>query len=218
MSTATEMLNDSKKPLLLSLGLLAVCVIGLMLTKNSQSLSTIPSSTKKTYTQPQQVLEQGVDYKAIIETNLGNIEIDLYEKEAPITVNNFIFLAQEKFFDNLKFHRVVNGFVIQTGDPLGNGKGGPGYTFQDESTGLKYSKYTVGMANAGHNTNGSQFFITCGDITEENLNGLDEGGYTIFGKVVNGFPVVDSIERVAVDNNNKPINDVIVKSVQILKS
>ncbi len=217
MGLAKEILDESKKPILLSLGLLVVCVVGLILTKNSTSLS-LPTSSKKTYTQPKQILQQGIDYKAIIETTSGNIQIDLYEKEAPITVNNFIFLAQEKFFDNLTFHRVVNGFVIQTGDPLGNGKGGPGYTFQDEVTGLKYDKYTVGMANAGHNTNGSQFFITCGDISEDNLNNLDNGGYTIFGKVTSGFPVVDSIERAAVDNNDKPLNDITIKSVQIIQS
>lgn len=217
MSLAKEILEESKKPILLSLGLLVVCVAGLILTKNSPSLSP-SSSSKKTYTQPKQVLQQGMDYKAVIETTLGNIQIDLYEKEAPITVNSFIFLAQEKFYDNLTFHRVVNGFVIQAGDPLGNGKGGPGYTFQDEATGLKYDKYTVGMANRGRNTNGSQFFITCGDISQENLNSLDNDGYTIFGRVTSGFPVVDSIERVAVDGNDKPLDDIVIKSIQILQS
>lgn len=226
MSIASDAVKDNKKVLLLSLGLLVVSVFGLILTKegmimpqNSISINDTDTSVNepKTYTKPEQVMQEGIDYKAVLKTSFGDIEIDLFETEAPQTVNSFLFLTSERFFENLMFHRVVQGFVIQGGDPEGSGMGGPGYQIPDEITDRKYAPYTLGMANSGPNTNGSQFFITSGDIVEGNLRALD-GGYTIFGKVTKGFAVVDSIERVEVDANDMPINPVVIESIQIIES
>ena len=215
--------KDNKKKLLLAFGLLAVSLIGVFLMgrgsmlPTSTGLSQTPSQKEnsKTYKGPEQVLESGVDYKAIIRTNVGEIEVDLFENETPTTVNSFLYLTKERFFDNLLFHRVIQNFVIQAGDPNGNGTGGPGYKIPDEITDRKYQPYTLGMANAGANTNGSQFFITSGNISESDMQALN-GKYTIFGKVLSGFAVVDSIERVETDVNDKPLNPVTIESIQIV--
>jgi cyclophilin family peptidyl-prolyl cis-trans isomerase len=126
-------------------------------------------------------------YTAHIRTNKGDIDIQLNPKEAPVTVNNFVSLAQDGFYNGLTFHRVVPGFVIQGGDPVGNGTGGPGYQFQDEPVRRQYRAGTVAMANAGPNTNGSQFFICLEDQPRLPPN------YTIFGDVITGMDVVRSI-------------------------
>lgn len=120
--------------------------------------------------------------------NKGIIEFELFDKEAPKTVSNFVYLTSVGFYNGLTFHRVEPGFVIQGGDPRGNGTGGPGYKFEDEPVKLKYEKGIVAMANAGPNTNGSQFFIMLGDHPELPPN------YTIFGKVITGQDVVDSVQ------------------------
>ncbi len=220
MSAITDGIKDNKKVLLLAFGLLVVSIFGLFLTNQSsfmQNTNLTPNNTStKTYSQPEQVLEEGIDYKAVLKTSLGDIELDLFETETPQTVNSFLFLSKEKFFDKVIFHRVVQGFVIQAGDPTATGTGGPGYQIPDEITQRKYEPYTLGMANAGPNTNGSQFFITSGNILEQNLEALD-GNYTIFGKVTKGFAVVDSIERVEVDSDDKPVNPVVIESVQIIE-
>ena len=117
MSAVKDSLKETGKPLLLSLGLLVVAGIGIILIKNG-NMNMNTTTTRKTYTQPQQVLQDGVNYTAKIKTNMGDIEIDLLEKETPIAVNNFIFLAKENFFNGIIFHRVVKGFVIQGGDSL----------------------------------------------------------------------------------------------------
>lgn len=128
---------------------------------------------------------------AVIETNKGTIKIELFADDAPLTVSNFVFLAEDNFYDNLIFHRVEPGFVVQGGDPNGNGTGGPGYTFEDEPVKKKYTKGIVAMANRGEDTNGSQFFIMLGDWSKppQELPPL----YTIFGQVIEGADVVDKI-------------------------
>lgn len=130
-------------------------------------------------------------YRATIETNKGTIELELYPEHAPQTVNNFVFLAGEGFYDGVSFHRVISDFMIQGGDPTGTGRGGPGYRFEDEFKGnpLRHERGVISMANAGPNTNGSQFFITHGPQPH-----LD-GRHTVFGKVVSGLDVVDAIEQ-----------------------
>lgn len=218
MGAIADSFKESKKVLLLAVGLLLVSSAGLILTKNGMLMNETTDITKTTYTKPENVLEEGIDYSAIIKTNLGNIEIDLFESETPIAVNSFLFLVKNKFYDDLIFHRVVANFVIQGGDPTGTGRGGPGYSFEDEITGREYKAYSVGMANSGKNTNGSQFFITSGNISEENLQSLNTGGYTLFGEVKDGFAVVDSIERVEVNSDSKPINDVTIESIQIIEN
>ncbi len=130
-------------------------------------------------------------YRVTIETNRGNMELELYPEYAPKTVNNFVFLAQEGFYDGVTFHRVINNFMIQGGDPTGTGRGGPGYSFEDEFKGnpLKHETAVISMANAGPNTNGSQFFIT--HAPQPHLDGM----HTVFGKVVEGEEIVNAIEQ-----------------------
>jgi len=150
-----------------------------------------------------------------LETNYGNITFELYRNDAPKTVENFTTLAGKGFYNGLIFHRVIKGFMIQGGDPNGNGTGGPGYMFDDElnpataSYKTGYQKGVVAMANSGPNTNGSQFFIMHADYALPN-------SYTIFGKVTSGQDVVDKIANVQIGANDKPINPVTIKSV-ILK-
>ena len=130
-------------------------------------------------------------YAATLNTSRGEIVCELFPKEAPQTVNNFVFLARDKFYDGTVFHRVINDFMIQGGDPTGTGRGGPGYRFEDETKGNPH-KHQVGslsMANAGPNTNGSQFFIT-----HVATNWLD-GKHTVFGKVQKGQDVVNAVQQ-----------------------
>ncbi len=140
---------------------------------------------------PEIQIDSSQTYRAIIETNMGVIELELYPQHAPKTVNNFVFLAGKGFYDGLSFHRVISNFMIQGGDPTGTGGGGPGYRFEDEvaENPLKHEKGVISMANAGPNTNGSQFFIT--HAPQPHLNGK----HTVFGKVVVGQDVVDSIRE-----------------------
>jgi len=220
MSGVKDVLKDNKKILFLAVGLLLACVFGLYLTKSGGLLnvdSGLNDLNRTTYTQAEQVMETNIDYKAILKTSVGDITIDLLEKETPLTINSFLFLVGKEYYKDMIFHRVIRNFVIQTGDPTGTGTGGPGYAVKDEITDRKYGPYVVGMANSGANTNGSQFFITSGNIPSENSEYMD-GKYTIFGVVTKGFAVVDSIEKVETDKNDKPINDVKLVSVQILEN
>lgn len=149
-----------------------------------------------------------------LETNYGTIVFETYNADAPKTVANFIKLAQNGYYDELTFHRVIPGFMIQGGDPNGNGTGGPGYQFEDElnpntpSYKEGYKKGVVAMANAGPNTNGSQFFIMTADYPLPH-------DYTIFGKVVSGQDVVDQIANVPRDRNDRPLEPVIMKTVSV---
>jgi peptidyl-prolyl cis-trans isomerase B (cyclophilin B) len=131
------------------------------------------------------------EYAVSIETNRGTIELTLYPQHAPQTVNNFVFLAEHGYYDGVKFHRVISDFMIQTGDPTGTGRGGPGYKFADEckNNPLTHERGVISMANAGPNTNGSQFFIT--HVPSPHLNGK----HTVFGKVTKGQDVVDAIRQ-----------------------
>ena len=142
-------------------------------------------------TPPEMEIDPSKNYGATIETNRGNIEIELYPQYAPNTVNNFVFLAEEGFYDGVTFHRVIGNFMVQGGDPTGTGSGGPGYRFEDEfdSNPLKHETGALSMANAGPNTNGSQFFIT--HAPQPHL----DGRHTVFGKVTSGQDVVDAIQQ-----------------------
>ena len=146
---------------------------------------------KQWETPPEMTIDVDKDYKALIVTTKGTIELKLYPQFAPKTVNNFVFLANEGFYNGVTFHRVIEDFVIQGGDPTGTGRGGPGYRFEDEvkNNPLKHERGVISMANAGQNTNGSQFFIT--HSPQPHLNGK----HTVFGKVINGLDVVDSIQQ-----------------------
>lgn len=186
---------------------------------NGSNLNSEEKKTMETmqFSKAEEVLKEGVDYKAVIKTNYGDITIDLLEKETPVAVNNFVFLAQQHYYDGVTFHRVHKGFVIQSGDRTGTGRGGPGYQFANEINQRGYSTYSVGMANAGPDTNGSQFFITTGTIAPLNIQALDNGGYVLFGEVTDGFEVVDAIENVDVDGE-RPISDIIISEVEILEN
>ncbi len=148
-------------------------------------------SAKQWDAPPSMSIDKSKVYKATIETGKGNIELELYPEHAPITVNNFVFLAQEGYYDGITFHRVISDFMIQGGDPTGTGSGGPGYDSEDEvvNNPLKHEKGVISMANAGPNTNGSQFFIT--HAPQPHLNGR----HTVFGKVTSGQDIVDSISQ-----------------------
>lgn len=178
-------------------------------TKNP-SASDEPSRDK-----PAMQLDQNKKYSAIVKTGEGDITIDLTAKKTPITVNNFVALARENFYNGLIFHRVMKDFMIQGGDPKGDGSGGPGYKFADEKFDGKYKRGTVAMANSGPNTNGSQFFIIHQDYDLPSQ-------YVIFGHVSSGMEVVDKIASgETVDNGkgekSKPVNPVKINSVEIVE-
>jgi len=142
---------------------------------------------------PAMSIDSSKSYSATIDTSRGPISVDLFAKDAPKTVNNFIFLAREGFYDGTQFHRVIKDFMVQAGDPTGTGRGGPGYRFEDEfdprKNPRKHQRGTLSMANAGPNTNGSQFFIT--HVATDWL----DGKHTVFGQVKSGQEVVDSIQQ-----------------------
>lgn len=157
--------------------------------------------------------------QAVIKTNLGNITVEFYGAESPVTVNNFLNLAKDGFYDGIKFHRIIKGFMIQGGDPLTKtadvslyGTGGPGYKFQDEFNTKKLVAGSLAMANSGPGTNGSQFFI----VTATETPWLD-GRHTNFGQVVSGMDIVQKIEAVETGANDRPLEDVVIQGVELLK-
>ena len=163
---------------------------------------------------PAITLDPESDYVANFRTNQGNFTVKLFATQTPVTVNNFVFLAQQGFYDGLIFHRVIENFMIQGGDPTGTGGGGPGYQFQDEIVpGLGFdSPGKLAMANAGPGTNGSQFFITV--AATDWLN----GNHTIFGEVTEGQSVVNGISRVATNNRDAPLQRVVIERIDITKA
>jgi cyclophilin family peptidyl-prolyl cis-trans isomerase len=147
---------------------------------------------------------------ATMQTNHGSIEIELFDEDAPKTVENFKKLAGDGFYDGVIFHRVIPKFMIQGGDPTGTGTGGPGYQFEDEFNDNKVVRGALAMANSGANTNGSQFFI----VTAVACAWVD-GKHTVFGRVTDGMDVVDAIERVDTDHRDRPRDDVRIESVTV---
>ena len=147
---------------------------------------------------------------ATMQTNKGAIEIELFDDDAPKTVENFTKLARDGFYDGVIFHRVIPDFMIQGGDPTGTGSGGPGYQFEDEFNDNKIVRGALAMANAGPNTNGSQFFI----VTADACPWLD-GKHTVFGRVTSGMDVVDTIEQVDTGPGDRPKDDVRIESVAV---
>ena len=153
---------------------------------------------------PAMQIDTEANYLVEMETDKGTIKLELYPEHAPLTVNNFVFLTEAGFYDNVTFHRVINNFMIQGGDPTGSGRGGPGYRFSDElhNNPLIHERGVISMANAGPNTNGSQFFIT--HAPQPHLNGR----HTVFGRVIGGMKVVDAIRQ------GDPIKKVAVSQVE----
>ncbi len=147
---------------------------------------------------------------ATLHTNHGAIAVELFDNEAPKTVENFLKLAGDGFYDGVTFHRVIPDFMIQGGDPTGTGTGGPGYTFEDEINEHKVERGALAMANAGPNTNGSQFFV----VTTEAAPWLD-GKHTVFGRVTTGMDVVDAISEADTDSSDKPREPVVIERVEL---
>ena len=179
---------------------------------NSKS-NVLGSSTDMKKTKPTPTIKQSQQYTAVLHTENGDITIALNAKETPITAGNFVTLSKKGFYNNTIFHRVIKGIMIQGGDPTGTGTGGPGYKFNDEPFSGEYTRGTVAMANAGPNTNGSQFFIMQAD------NALPKN-YVIFGKVTGGIEVVDAIANAPVQQGasgepSSPVNPVKITSVDI---
>lgn len=159
---------------------------------------------------PDMTIDPNKTYTATIETTEGTIQAELYAKEAPMTVNNFAFLARDNFYQGIKFHRIISGFMVQTGDPTGTGTGGPGYEFEDEPVTREYTRGTIAMANAGPDTNGSQFFI----VHQDSPLPKD---YTIFGQVTEGLDVVDAIASTPTTGpeGSTPTEDVRITNITI---
>jgi len=147
---------------------------------------------------------------ATMTTNHGTIELELFDEDAPKTVDNFKKLSTDGFYDGVIFHRVIEDFMIQGGDPTGTGSGGPGYQFEDEANDHGVERGALAMANAGPNTNGSQFFIVTADACPW-LNGK----HTVFGRVTGGMDVVDAISKVDTGSNDRPRDEVRIESVSL---
>ena len=172
------------------------------------------SMVSKTYTSPPEMLiDSSKSYTAVIETSVGSMNVEFYTDTAPNTVNNFIFLARDGYYDNVIFHRVISGFMIQGGDPSGTGHGDmgtyPGYKFSDElDNPIPYERGILAMANAGPNTNGSQFFVMHQDYPLPYQ-------YSIFGKVTEGFEVIDKIAATQTDASDRPVEDITIIKISI---
>jgi peptidyl-prolyl cis-trans isomerase B (cyclophilin B) len=148
--------------------------------------------------------------QATMHTNHGEIQLELFDEDAPKTVDNFVKLSKDGYYDGLIFHRVIRDFMIQGGCPQGTGTGGPGYQFEDEFNDNKVVRGALAMANAGPNTNGSQFFI----VTTEAAPWLD-GKHTVFGRVTEGMEAVDSIERTETGAQDRPVEDAVIERVEV---
>ena len=169
-------------------------------------------SIKQWSSPPAMSIDPGASYTAVINTTAGPITVELLTGDAPNTVNNFVFLAREGFYDNVIFHRTIPGFMIQGGDPTGTGGGGPGYRFADEPVNRPYSRGVMAMANAGPNTNGSQFFLMHADYALP-------PNYTIFGQTVAGLETIDTIATAPTKTGGEgsaPVNPVAIQSVEIV--
>lgn len=203
-------------------GVIGILVLGAVVGIYNKSPKAVPTTTineikKETMTVPTKPVEVKNPTGVILHTTSGDIEIAFFTDKAPKTVANFVTLAQKDFYNSTKFHRVIKGFMIQGGDPLSKGddktvygRGGPGYQFADEINSEKLVRGVLAMANAGPNTNGSQFFI----VTAPSTPWLD-GHHTVFGQVVKGMDVVEKIENVRTGQNDIPETAIVVKSVEI---
>ncbi len=165
---------------------------------------------KRYSTPPAQTIDPAKSYEATLHTTAGPLRISLFPEEAPTTVNNFVFLAREGFYDGVIFHRVIQGFMIQGGDPTGTGRGGPGYEFEDEPVKRGYQRGIVAMANAGPNTNGSQFFVMHADSPLP-------PDYTIFGQLIDGEAALDAIATARTDSQDRPHQPVTIERVEIIE-
>jgi cyclophilin family peptidyl-prolyl cis-trans isomerase len=188
-------------------------------TNATTSSAASPTSAVKQWSKPPAMqIDTSKSYSATVDTSLGTFKIQLFANETPKTVNNFVFLSEQNFYNNVIFHRIIKTFMIQTGDPTGTGRGGPGYKFNDELPPKhSYDPGIVAMANAGSNTQGSQFFI-CTGADAKNLNNMPN--YTQFGQVVEGMDIVQKVASVQVGpgnpgENSRPVNPPFIKTITI---
>ncbi len=215
-----------KTKALLILALVPLAIIIIALTANDKNLRVgnpyekaeeiTKVTDKQSVTPPKVKLDITKRYKVILKTTEGDITIKVNPLDAIMASTNFVYLSKIGFYDNTIFHRVIKDFMIQGGDPLGNGTGGPGYTFNDEPIEGEYVRGTVAMANSGPNTNGSQFFIVVKDSPDLPKN------YTIFGKVIDGMDVVDKIAAGEVTDNgageiSKPVSPVSITGTEVIE-
>ena len=180
---------------------------------NNTNEGELMSDNKIYQSMPEMNIDTNMNYEGVITTTMGTMTVEFFTSDAPVTVNNFINLAKDGYYNDIIFHRVISGFMIQGGDPSGTGHGDmgkyPGYKFEDELDNQRpYEKGILAMANAGPNTNGSQFFIMHVDYPLPYQ-------YTIFGKVTDGLDVIDKIASVETGEGDRPINDVVIESVEI---
>jgi len=196
-----------------TIAFLSVYLINPMNKGQSKDSNVLPLATNAPVAKPEMIIDPSKNYIARLVTSAGDIKILLDTKNTPITCNNFIYLSKKDFYDNTIFHRVIEGFMIQGGDPNGDGTGGPGYRFDDEDFDGEYLRGTVAMANSGPNTNGSQFFIMHEDRTLPK-------NYVIFGSVIEGIDVVDKIASQKVESSlggeiSRPVDPVTIEDVVI---
>ena len=180
---------------------------------NNTNEGELMSENKIYQSMPEMNIDTNMNYEGVITTTMGTMTVEFFTSDAPVTVNNFINLAKDGYYNDIIFHRVISGFMIQGGDPSGTGHGDmgkyPGYKFEDELDNQRpYEKGILAMANAGPNTNGSQFFIMHVDYPLPYQ-------YTIFGKVTDGLDVIDKIASVETGEGDRPVNDVVIESVEI---
>lgn len=179
----------------------------------SEQEGDVLSNNKVYDSMPEMNIDISRKYTAVIKTSMGDMSVEFFTEDAPMTVNNFINLSRDGYYDNVIFHRVISGFMIQGGDPSGTGHGEmgkyPGYKFEDELNNQRsYEKGILAMANAGPDTNGSQFFIMHVDYPLPYQ-------YTIFGLVTDGLDIIDKIASVETGDGDKPVNDVVIESIEI---
>lgn len=197
----------------LALGLASLVILTgcASISSNGDEPTPVPESNNNSEVTPT-VKEYKENQTVLLKTNKGDIKLELYNEDMPITAGNFVKLVEEGFYDGVIFHRIIDGFMIQGGDPDGNGTGGPGYTIEDEFTdNNENNRGTLSMANAGPNTGGSQFFINLVD------NNFLDDKHPVFGKVIEGMDIIDEIAKVETDGADKPLDDVTIKNATLLK-
>ena len=205
---------------LLAIGLLLIALAACGEAEPAAEASDTPEGDVKQYSaHPGTVIEAGKSYSAVVKTNLGDMTFDLLADESPLAVNSFVFLAREGYFDGVIFHRIIPGFMGQSGDPTGTGGGGPGYKYDIETPSGPYIRGSLAMANAGPGTNGSQFFIVFDNLTELGRLSPD---YSLFGQISDGEPALKALESVPVTakpsgERSQPLEEVRISTIEIIE-
>ena len=205
---------------ILAIGLLLIALAACGEAEPAAEASDTPEGDVKQYSaHPGTVIEAGKSYSAVVKTNLGDMTFDLLADESPLAVNSFVFLAREGYFDGVIFHRIIPGFMGQSGDPTGTGGGGPGYKYDIETPSGPYIRGSLAMANAGPGTNGSQFFIVFDSLTEQGRLSPD---YSLFGQMSDGEPALKALESVPVTakpsgERSQPLEEVRISTIEIIE-